>query len=200
MMVTGTAKPLGFAGPTYEPKADNRRLTGQTLRIFALMRDARWRTLSEIANITGDPEASISAQLRFLTTPEFGSHRKEKRIRGEKTRGLFEYRLVVNPDVGGMSNEDETDHAGSRNLTGEKPASALAARPRSGWLVSWRVKLDILRLWERAIELGLEETELRELLGGYGCKSRSRKELTPNQARDFTSELSRMIRARSNHA
>lgn len=172
--VTHTAKPLRFAGPTYEPRADNDRLTGQLFRVFKLMRDGGWRTLREIADTTGDPEASISAQLRHLKKPHFGGHGLEKRIRGERTRGLYEYRLTVNQEA------------------------STGPRSRSAWLVPVWLKMDILLMWKHALELGVEESELRELLGGYGCTSR--KELTPEQARDFTSELSRLIRARSNHA
>ena len=83
-----------FSGSNYVPGLDGKRLTGQIKRIYDLMRDGRWRTLSEIEFITGDPQASISAQLRNLRKPEFGSHKVEKRRRGEPTHGLWEYRLI----------------------------------------------------------------------------------------------------------
>jgi hypothetical protein len=84
-----------FNGSDYDHERDAPRLMGQMLRIFNLMSDGNWRTLREIANATGDPESSISAQLRHLRKPRFGSHVVEKRNRGDRAVGLFEYRLVV---------------------------------------------------------------------------------------------------------
>jgi len=49
--------------------------------------------LSEIAAAAGDPEASVSAQLRHLRKPRFGSYVVEKRPRGDRSAGLFEYRV-----------------------------------------------------------------------------------------------------------
>ena len=85
-----------FNGPVYEPEYDKVRLTGQIQRVFALMTDGRWRTLSEIEEVTGDPAASISAQLRHLRKDKFGSHTVEKRPRGNRKDGLWEYQLTVN--------------------------------------------------------------------------------------------------------
>lgn len=85
-----------FDGPEYEPELDHERLTGQMERVFNCMRDSVWRTLDEISHITKDPHASISAQLRHLRKPRFGSHTIEKRRRGEPKNGLYEYKLTVN--------------------------------------------------------------------------------------------------------
>jgi hypothetical protein len=85
-----------FNGPDYGPALDQVRLTGQIERIFSLMRDGRWRTLSEIESATGDPAASISAQLRHLRKARFGAHTMNKRRRGTRTSGLFEYQVIVN--------------------------------------------------------------------------------------------------------
>ena len=85
-----------FDGWVYDPKLDRMRLTGQIHRIFNLMRDGCWRTLDEIEAETGDPPASISAQLRHLRKVRFGSHTVEKRRRGDGRMGLWEYRLIVN--------------------------------------------------------------------------------------------------------
>lgn len=82
-----------YNGPEYIPERDHARLSGQTERIFNLMRDRLWRSLPEIARSTGDPEASISAQLRHLRKPRFGAHTIERRSR---KGALFEYRLIVN--------------------------------------------------------------------------------------------------------
>jgi hypothetical protein len=63
------------------------------------MRDGRWRTLEEIHKTTlGEPVASISAQLRHLRKPRFGSYRVERRHRGDPGSGLYEYRVLPPPD------------------------------------------------------------------------------------------------------
>ena len=81
---------MKFPGP--QPR-DDERLTAQYLKVFYLMRDAQWRTLDEISMETGAPAASVSAQLRHMRKPAFGSHTVEKRhIRN----GLWTYRLIVN--------------------------------------------------------------------------------------------------------
>ena len=87
------AEKVRFNGATYEPKRDDVRLSGQALRIFTLMRDARWRTLKDISAVTGDPAASVSAQLRHLRKKKFGAHTVNRRHLGE---GLYQYQLVIN--------------------------------------------------------------------------------------------------------
>lgn len=67
------------------------RLTGQIKRIYDLMADGKWRTLKQIEDATGDPPASISAQLRNLRKESFGSHVIEREHLGD---GLYAYRLV----------------------------------------------------------------------------------------------------------
>lgn len=81
-----------FNGPDYVHARDAERLTGQLRRVYVAMVDGRWHTLGDLAHLTGDPEASVSAQLRHLRKPRFGGHRIEKRYRGG---GLFEYALLV---------------------------------------------------------------------------------------------------------
>lgn len=83
-----------FAGAIYESDEDDERLAGQLLRIYATMKDSGWRTLSEIEAVTGDPPASISAQLRHLRKKRFGAFVVEKRPRGMRSNGLFEYRVL----------------------------------------------------------------------------------------------------------
>lgn len=84
-----------FDGPAYSRQDDHERLSGQILRIYDLMRDGIWRTLQEIADRTGDGSASVSAQLRNLRKARFGAHCIDKRPRGERSSGLWEYRLVI---------------------------------------------------------------------------------------------------------
>jgi hypothetical protein len=86
---------LHFDGETYAPAFDHERLRGQAHRVYLLMADGSWRTLAEIAAVTGDPEASISARLRDFRKQRFGDHSVERQRRGEAIRGLWEYRLLL---------------------------------------------------------------------------------------------------------
>jgi hypothetical protein len=54
-----------------------------------------WRTLAEISELTGDPPASISAQLRHLRKARFGAHEVRKIHLGD---GLYKYSVVPNQD------------------------------------------------------------------------------------------------------
>ena len=83
-----------FDGATYDPDFDHARLTSQLDRVRTLMQDGQWRTLREIADKVGDPEASVSARLRDLRKEKFGAWRVERRRRGAPERGLHEYRLL----------------------------------------------------------------------------------------------------------
>jgi hypothetical protein len=83
-----------FAGATYLPDEDDGRLAGQLIRIYSVMKGGEWRTLQEIAELTGDPQASVSAQLRHLRKPKFGSHVVNRRPRGDRASGLYEYQVL----------------------------------------------------------------------------------------------------------
>lgn len=84
---------MSFDGIDYFAEHDENRLTKQIDRIFQLMRDREWRTLAEIEAVTGDSSASISAQLRNLRKERFGSHTINRRRRGDRAAGLYEYQL-----------------------------------------------------------------------------------------------------------
>ena len=84
-----------FDGSDYNPKHDKKRLTGQILRIFDIVKDGSWNTVKEIEQLTGDPQTSISAQLRNLRKDRFGGHIVETRYRGDRSKGLWEYKLIV---------------------------------------------------------------------------------------------------------
>jgi hypothetical protein len=101
-----------FNGPDYEPEHDHARLTGQIKRVFDLMSDGTWRTLAEIEACTGDPPASISAQLRHLRKKRFGSFIVLKRPRGERVHGLWEYQLQppVTPEAS-LFEEDQMERS-----------------------------------------------------------------------------------------
>jgi hypothetical protein len=82
-----------FNGAYYDPAHDNDRLSKQIGRVYSVMIDGVWRTLKEIEYLTGDPQASISAQLRHLRKARFGGYQVELRSRGDREDGLFEYRV-----------------------------------------------------------------------------------------------------------
>jgi len=82
-----------FDGADYQPLRDDPRLNTQYKRIFRLMRDGVARTLSEIAKDTGDPEASVSAQLRHMRKERFGWHFVKREYLGN---GLYSYALILN--------------------------------------------------------------------------------------------------------
>ena len=86
---------IKFDGPAYDPKYDLIRLTGQIQRVFDTIKDGKWYTLDEIHNKTNDPHASISAQLRHLRKERFGSYTVDKRPKGNRSNGLWEYRLTI---------------------------------------------------------------------------------------------------------
>lgn len=90
---------IRFDGSDYDPEHDQERLKSQLYRVYKAIEEASWLTLDEIHNITKDPHASISAQLRHLRKPRFGSFNIEKRRRGDPKNGLWEYKL-------GERNED----------------------------------------------------------------------------------------------
>ena len=85
-----------FDGSDYNHIRDFVRLHGQMKRIWEIVKDGQWHTLSDLSKKTGDPEASISAQLRHLRKPRFGGHTIEKQ---RFPSGQYEYRLVVGAPI-----------------------------------------------------------------------------------------------------
>ncbi len=81
-----------FNGADYKHDRDAGRLGEQLKRVYDVLKSGQWFTLSEIEERTGDPQASISAQMRHLRKPRFGSHTIEK-IYIEN--GLYKYRMVI---------------------------------------------------------------------------------------------------------
>jgi len=83
-----------FDGATYCAELDHARLTGQARRVWDAISDGHWLTLRELADATGDPEASVSARLRDFRKDRWGGHRIDRRRRGNTPRGTWEYRKV----------------------------------------------------------------------------------------------------------
>lgn len=79
--------PETFSGDTFNQKLDGKRLGKQLARVRALMLDGVWRSLREISDAVGSPEASVSARLRDLR----GMGMKVESRRRSPKGGLWEY-------------------------------------------------------------------------------------------------------------
>jgi hypothetical protein len=84
-----------FNGSDYVRAFDVERLQAQMRRVYDAMSGGEWRTLAEISAATGDPPASVSAQLRHLRKRRFGAFIVNRRRRGEPRAGLWEYQLCA---------------------------------------------------------------------------------------------------------
>jgi len=82
-------------GETYDSVLDKMPLNRQAKKVFNLMVDGQWRTLSEISDQVEAPEASVSARLRDFRKEKWGGFRVDRRLRDPDKRGLFEYRVVI---------------------------------------------------------------------------------------------------------
>jgi hypothetical protein len=93
-----------FGGDTIEP-VDGPRLSTQLYWVYAIMFDAKWRTIGDLVSIirekhdTNVMQTSISARLRDFRKNKFGGHTVNRNNLGG---GLFEYQLIVRK-------RDETD-------------------------------------------------------------------------------------------
>ena len=95
--MTPTQAELCFDGATYEHQFDAERLGDQARAVWNVVKDGRWRTLSEIGDSAGvRSEASISARLRDFRKDRFGAHTVNRQQRGDPSDGLFEYSVIVN--------------------------------------------------------------------------------------------------------
>lgn len=81
-----------FDGSNYDHSRDSQRLGIQLSKIFNLMKDGIHRSLAQIESYTGEPQASISAQLRHLRKQRFGAHTVNKTYLGN---GLYTYQLII---------------------------------------------------------------------------------------------------------
>lgn len=77
-----------LAGSNYDHERDGPRLLGQIRRVYDFMADGKWHTLEAISRATGDPHASVSAQLRHIRNKV--GRAVEKHYLGN---GLYEYRM-----------------------------------------------------------------------------------------------------------
>ena len=65
-----------FGGNTFHVKRDGARLSHQLEKVRALLADGQWRTLREISDSVGAPEASVSARYRDLVRLRFNMEKK----------------------------------------------------------------------------------------------------------------------------
>jgi hypothetical protein len=89
---------LNFHGVTYDGAFDQSRLNSQQQRVHDVMRCGEWRTLREISDETGDPEASVSARLRSYRSDEYLRQffiMISERVPTLERRGYWRYRLLV---------------------------------------------------------------------------------------------------------
>ena len=85
-----TQLPIHFDGATYDPEKDRKRLAVQLGTVKEIMSDHEWYTLCQLEGLTGFPQASISARLRDLRKPRFGSYIvSRKRV----SQGTYAYRM-----------------------------------------------------------------------------------------------------------
>ena len=82
--------PPRFDGATYSADKDQARLGAQLQRVLGVLKRGEWVTLAEIAAMTGDPEASISARVRDCRKMRFGGFEIRHRRR---TDAQWEYQL-----------------------------------------------------------------------------------------------------------
>lgn len=82
---------LNFDGQTFDPPRDRVRLNAQMQKVYDLMKDGAWRSLREIAETIGAPEASVSARLRDLRKPRFGGYLVQRKRVAD---GLYHYRIA----------------------------------------------------------------------------------------------------------
>lgn len=137
-----------FDGPVYSKEFDKERLTGQILRVFEVMKDAKWRTLEQLHFDISyqfhktDPISSLSAQLRHLRKIRYGSHVVNMRPKGDRKRGLWEYQLIVNKidNKEELLNEKKEMIVRSSEIINDLQLHKLSSKTRA-WLQIERDKL-----------------------------------------------------------
>ena len=68
----------------------------QIRRVFTIMRDGQWHTVLDVAERTGDPPMSVSAQIRHLRKDRFGGFLVEREYLAD---GVSRYRVrAPDPD------------------------------------------------------------------------------------------------------
>lgn len=79
-------------GETFNEALDGQRLCAQRRRVLSAVLGKGWFTLRQISEMTGDPEASVSASLRDIARAGF--HKDRQRV--PNGNGLHRYRITAN--------------------------------------------------------------------------------------------------------
>ncbi len=121
----------------------------QLEKIRDLMLDGQWRTVMEIESETGHVirGTSISAQLRNLRKPKFGSWETVGRYRSHK---LWEYRLLA------------SDHPEAVALRQAREKHLLAIKASRKDFASWRASLKELLIAVSAVNMEDAEGDVLE--------------------------------------
>lgn len=101
MRPDGTTEAVAFptpGGATFVQEIDGVRLNRQQAAVYSVMADGRFRTLREIADLTGFPEASVSARLRDYRKPPLNRDVQRRRKRTGYGKGTWEY-AVLDPQA-----------------------------------------------------------------------------------------------------
>lgn len=91
-------QPIHLKGESYNALFDCERLNAQQRRVYELMIDGKYRTLRQISDSTGDPEASVSARLRDFRSNEYLAKHfimESERMPGLERRGVWRYQLLM---------------------------------------------------------------------------------------------------------
>lgn len=93
-----------FDGDDYTHDRDYIRLSTQLDRVYKVVSDGKWYTLSEIASKTNSPEASVSAQLRNLRKAKFKEQYGDDYdiVREHVSGGLYRYQMRFQNEQGGL--------------------------------------------------------------------------------------------------
>lgn len=106
--ITG-ADHISFDGETIRA-IDIPRLAGQCAKVFELMKDGEFRTLTQIATAIGGLETSAGARLRDLRKERFGAHTVVSRqVKGAPL--LYEYQVILNNGPATRNNKQHQEAA-----------------------------------------------------------------------------------------
>ena len=130
----------------YVPEIDDPRLVPNMERVRLLMEDQVWRTLGEIADESGLRAESVSAHIRDLRKLKNGAYVVDRRARGSRHAGLFEYRLLPPGTVSAYSGaKPARTKMGKGFLAGMMFAVSIVKREPDLLAVRKALKVEILK-------------------------------------------------------
>ena len=89
----------GEAPGIERPQEDGKRIAGNVLAVFKIMRDGKWHTLEELALAIGVSTQGVSARIRDLRKREYGLYTIERQRTG--SLGNVHYYRLDRGDVRG---------------------------------------------------------------------------------------------------